>query len=128
MAEASQGSPSVALRDEVTDTFNAALADPDVAEQVTAGTLLKAVHWAGFGPGIGSAVSSGPARAPAARTTEAGEAGAGTARKTAAAGRPGARTTGATGAPAGATGARARARTSKAGATERADARPARDE
>ncbi len=125
MAEASQGSPSVALRDEVTDTFNAALADPDVAEQVTAGTLLKAVHWAGFGPGIGSAVSSGPARAPAARTSEADEAEAGTARKTAAAGRPGARTTGA---PAGATGARARARTSKASATERADARAAGDE
>ncbi|MDR2984358.1 MAG: hypothetical protein LBV34_05905, partial [Nocardiopsaceae bacterium] len=65
MDEAGQGSPSVALRDEVTDTFNAALADPDVAEQVAAGTLVKAVHWAGFGPGIGSAISSGPARPPA---------------------------------------------------------------
>src|SRR5262245_41220092 len=66
MDQAGQGSPSVALRDEVTDTLNAALADPDVAEQVAAGTLVKAVHWAGFGPGIGSAISSGPARAPAA--------------------------------------------------------------
>ena len=63
--QAGQRSPSVALRDEVTDTFNAALADPDLADQVAAGTLQKAVHWAGFGPGIGSAVSSGPARAPA---------------------------------------------------------------
>jgi len=71
MNEAGQTSPSVALRDEVTDTFNAALADPDVASQVAAGTLQKAVHWAGFGPGIGSAISSGPARAPATRTREA---------------------------------------------------------
>jgi hypothetical protein len=81
MDEAGQESPSVALRDEVTDTFNAALADPDLAEQVAAGTLQKAVHWAGFGPGIGSAISSGPARAPAApirETTErAGARGAG---------------------------------------------------
>src|SRR5262249_17889059 len=69
MVEAGQGSPSVALRDEVIDTFNAALADPDVADQVTAGTLVKAMHWAGFGPGIGSAISSGPARAPDASTT-----------------------------------------------------------
>ncbi|HEX5190229.1 MAG TPA: hypothetical protein VFW16_11840 [Streptosporangiaceae bacterium] len=69
--EAGQSSASVALRDEVTDTFNAALADPDVGEQVAAGTLQKAVHWAGFGPGIGSAVSSGPARAPAARAAAA---------------------------------------------------------
>jgi hypothetical protein len=66
LSEAGQDSPSVALRDEVTDTFNAALADAEVAEQVAAGTLQKAVHWAGFGPGIGSAVSSGPARSAAA--------------------------------------------------------------
>ena len=52
--EAGQLSPSAALRDEVTDTFNAALADPSVAEQVAAGALQKAVHWAGFGPGIGT--------------------------------------------------------------------------
>jgi hypothetical protein len=84
LSEAGQDSPSVALRDDVTDTFNAALADPGVAEQVAAGTLQKAVHWAGFGPGIGSAVSSGPtgsagtrvARQPAAargRTASAGK-------------------------------------------------------
>ncbi len=83
LEEAGQRSPSVALRDEVTDTFNAALADPDVAGQVAAGTMQKAVRWAGFGPGIGSAVSSGPARAPAAArgpaTEEAGTRKAGTA-------------------------------------------------
>ena len=81
MDEAGQESPSVALRDEVTDTFNAALADPDVAEQVAAGTLQKAVHWAGFGPGIGSAISSGPARSPATRTGEADDARPGAAGK-----------------------------------------------
>jgi hypothetical protein len=75
LEEAGQQSPSAALRDEVTDTFNAALADPGVAEQVAAGTLQKAVHWAGFGPGIGSAVSTGPARAPAARGPAAENAG-----------------------------------------------------
>ena len=127
MDEAGQGSPSVALRDEVTDTFNAALADPDVADQVAAGTLLKAVHWAGFGPGIGSAISSGPARAPAGRPREAAEAGAGTAGKVAPGGRPGA-PAGATGTRADATGARARARTSKASEAERADARAAREQ
>ena len=83
LREAGQRSPSVALRDEVTDTFNAALADPDVADQVAAGTLQKAVHWAGFGPGIGSAISSGPARAPATRTAGADEAPAADGQKTA---------------------------------------------
>jgi hypothetical protein len=122
MDEAGQGSPSAALRDEVTDTFNAAVADPDVAAQVAAGTLLKAVHWAGFGPGIGSAVSSGPARA-GARATEV-----------APARRPGGRAAatgtraGATGARAGATGARARTRTGSAGQAERTDAGATREQ
>jgi hypothetical protein len=115
MDEAGQGSPSAALRDEVTDTFNAAVADPDVAAQVAAGTLLKAVHWAGFGPGIGSAVSSGPARA-GARATEV-----------APARRPGGRAA-ATGARAGATGARARTRTGSAGQAERTDAGATREQ
>ena len=91
MDEAGQGSPSAGLRDEVTDTFNAALADPGVAEQVTAGTLQKAVHWAGFGPGIGSAISSGPARTPAAPIRELDDAGAGAAGKLTGAGRRGGR-------------------------------------
>ncbi|MER6596587.1 hypothetical protein ABT214_32995, partial [Micromonospora purpureochromogenes] len=34
---------------EVEATLNAALADAEVAEQVRAGTLLRAVHYAGFG-------------------------------------------------------------------------------
>jgi hypothetical protein len=61
LAEAGQQSASAAMRDEVTDTFSAALADPDIAGQVAAGTLVRAVHWAGFGPGIGTAAPSDPA-------------------------------------------------------------------
>ncbi len=61
LAEAGQQHASAVMRDEVTDTFSAALADPDIAAQVAAGTLVRAVHWAGFGPGIGIAAPSGPA-------------------------------------------------------------------
>lgn len=59
---------SVTLREEVTETLNAALADPEVAAQVAAGTLVRAAHWAGFGPGIGTAIGAAPtaAAAPAA--------------------------------------------------------------
>src|SRR6476619_2328638 len=42
---------SAALREEVTATLEAALADPDVAGQLEAGTLLRAVRWSGFGAG-----------------------------------------------------------------------------
>ncbi len=65
LAESGQRAPSAALRDEVTDTFSAALADPQVAEQVAAGTLLRAARWAGFGPGIGTAPAAAPPRAAA---------------------------------------------------------------
>jgi hypothetical protein len=60
--------PSGALRDEIADTFNAALADPQVADQLEAGTLVKAAHWAGFGFGFGSGPPAGPATAPATRS------------------------------------------------------------
>ncbi len=53
------GGSSAALRDEIADTFNAALADPEVARLVEAGTLVKAAHWAGFGFGLGA--GAGPA-------------------------------------------------------------------
>ncbi len=53
-----------ALRDEVADTFNAALADPEVAGQVAAGRVLRAAQWAGFGFGAGD-----PAAAFAASTS-----------------------------------------------------------
>jgi hypothetical protein len=41
--------PPAALREEVTATLDAALADPQVAARL--GTLVRAEHWAGFGPG-----------------------------------------------------------------------------
>jgi hypothetical protein len=39
--------PPAALREDVTATFDAALADPEVAASL--GTLVRAAHWAGFG-------------------------------------------------------------------------------
>ena len=44
-----QPEPPQSLRDEVTSTLEAALADPDVAEQFSAGTLVRAAQWSGFG-------------------------------------------------------------------------------
>ena len=41
--------PSPALRDEVTGTLAAALADPDVAADLAAGTVIRAAAWSGFG-------------------------------------------------------------------------------
>jgi hypothetical protein len=49
------GPPSAAVREELTATFGAALADPQVAAQLAAGTLVRAVHRADFtpaGPGL----------------------------------------------------------------------------
>ncbi len=77
LTEAGQASPSAAIREEVTDTFSAALADPQVAEQVAAGTLLRAARWAGFGPGIGTAIGTAQAPAPSARRRPADGAGRG---------------------------------------------------
>jgi hypothetical protein len=85
---AGQPAPPAALRDEVTATLGAALADPDVAGQLQAGTLVRAVQPGGFGPsppsltllpggaqGTGSpARSSGRAGGPAGKGT-AGRAG-----------------------------------------------------
>lgn len=70
LAESGQGLASAALREEVSDTFSAALADPDVAEQVAAGRLVRAAHWAGFGPGIGTALGATPAPARATAPAE----------------------------------------------------------
>ncbi len=62
-----------ALREEVTGTLNAALADPEVARQVAEGTVVKAVTWAGFGPGIGTGLPAWPGAAvtPPASTAPA---------------------------------------------------------
>ena len=61
-----QTDPSAALREEVTATLEAALADPDVAGQLEAGTLLRAVRWSGFGAG-GPALTAVSARSTSPR-------------------------------------------------------------
>jgi chemotaxis protein histidine kinase CheA len=48
---AGQQAPPAVLREELTATFGAALADPDVIEQLAAGTLVRAAHRANFTPG-----------------------------------------------------------------------------
>lgn len=65
--------PLAALRDEVTATLGAALADPRVAEQLAGGALERAVHVEGFGsegpPALTLVQGSGGRRpAPAPRT------------------------------------------------------------
>jgi hypothetical protein len=47
--QALAGSPSDAIRSAITSTFEAALADPDIAEQVGGGALVRPVEWSGFG-------------------------------------------------------------------------------
>jgi len=65
--------PSAALREEVTATLDAAIADPSVAARL--GTLVRAAHWAGFGlaprpegtPARPQTRTPAPAQAPAER-------------------------------------------------------------
>ena len=66
--------PPAALRDEVTATLGAALSDPEVAEQLAAGTLERAARSEGFGPGPPSltlVTSSGSRRSAAPRSPRA---------------------------------------------------------
>jgi hypothetical protein len=49
LATAGVPSPPSALREDVVATLGAALADPEVAANLAAGTLVRAAHWAGFG-------------------------------------------------------------------------------
>ena len=62
--------PPAAVREEVTATLDAALADPEVATSL--GTLVRAAHWAGFGLAlpISGPISGDPPAppAPAAKT------------------------------------------------------------
>lgn len=44
-----QTSPSAAVRDEVTATLNAALADEEVAQRLSSGALVTQARWDGFG-------------------------------------------------------------------------------
>jgi len=63
--------PPAALREEVTATFDAAIADPEVAASL--GTLVRAAQWAGFGLTPLAGGTPAPARktrAPAEAETE----------------------------------------------------------
>lgn len=67
-----QYSPPAAIRDEVTATLSAALADPQVADRVRAGALERAAHSEGFGTAGAQILtlvpsSSGGSRAAAGR-------------------------------------------------------------
>ena len=72
-----EDAPSPALRDEVTATLGAALADPQVAELLQAGALERAAHRDGFGPEPAVPAlallpsSPGRARAPAPKRSVA---------------------------------------------------------
>jgi hypothetical protein len=74
--------PSAALQEEVTAIFGAALADPQVAAQLAAGTLVRAEHRAGFGSGF-PALTLVPDPAPRAAPTAVPAPAATTARRAA---------------------------------------------
>ena len=65
LQHAGEEAPSAALREDLTATFGAALADPQVAQELAAGTLLRPVHRADFSPGLpGLTLVPPPAKAP----------------------------------------------------------------
>ena len=71
-AASKQSAPSAALREEVSNTLSAAFADPDLAELLQSGTVLKSAQWDGFGSGIRPDLSLVPPpakREPAKKAT-----------------------------------------------------------
>jgi hypothetical protein len=67
--------PPAALREEVSATLDAAIADPEVAGRL--GTLVRAEQYAGFGPGSFTAAPPAPAEpAPAKQARDPAEAAA----------------------------------------------------
>jgi hypothetical protein len=65
-ATAHLSDPPAALREDVIATLGAALADPEVAATLAAGTLVRAAHWAGFGPmALAPAPAASASRSPA---------------------------------------------------------------
>ncbi len=66
LQESELPAPPAALREEVTATLDAALADPEVAANL--GTLVRAAHWSGFGLDAFPAETPALAPAPARKT------------------------------------------------------------
>jgi hypothetical protein len=79
-----QADSAATLRQEVASTLEAALADPEVAEQLATGTLVRSAEWSGFGDSAPtlSAVPPLPAAEPTSPTKRSGAATAGGAAKT----------------------------------------------
>ena len=78
LEQAGEETPSAALREDLTATFGAALADPQVAQDLAAGMLLRPVHRADFSPGLPGLVlvpPTGGSSAGAADTAAVSEAG-----------------------------------------------------
>jgi hypothetical protein len=92
--------PPAAMRDEVTATLGAAMTDPQVADQLRAGTLDRAARRDGFGPDApapltvvrasreGRGSTAGPGRAAAAKAAARPTAGRAARQRPAAAGKP----------------------------------------
>jgi hypothetical protein len=70
LQQAGERFPSAALREDLTATFGAALADPRVARDLAAGTLVRPAHHADFGTGAPE-LTLVPPPADAAGTTPA---------------------------------------------------------
>ena len=68
---AGQDAPPAGMREDLTATFGAALADPAVTEQLAAGTLLRAAHRADFSPGGLGLTLVPPPGGPASRASTA---------------------------------------------------------
>jgi hypothetical protein len=66
--------PAAALREEVSATFDAAIADPEVAGRL--GTLVRAERYAGFGPGSFTAAPPSAEPAPVRKARDPAEAAA----------------------------------------------------
>ncbi len=73
LAQVHGHSPSDSTLREVSDTLQAALSDPSVAETVRRGRLSEAQEYGGFGPAFGATAAAGAATPPTVRTAEAHE-------------------------------------------------------
>jgi hypothetical protein len=68
LRQAGEEAPSAALREDLTATFGAAVADPQAARELATGTLLRPIHRADFSPGPPGLVLVPPTGGSAAGT------------------------------------------------------------